>query len=251
MPLPSSKNPNRILLASGNFFFKCRNFLFPAVFIMLFLFTRPALFLNNPELDRLIVLSGILIAFAGQLFRFTVIGFAYIKRGGKEGKVYADDLVIQGFYAHVRNPMYVGNFLITVGIGIVYSSPWIYIFVIPFFTFVYLSIVTAEENYLRQKFGAQFEHYENTVNRFIPNFSGLQKTLKDFKYDWKKALRKEYGTVFGTMAGILLILIWKNYYLFGWDARKEQIINLALLLIPAIIFYATVRALKLSKRLAS
>jgi len=225
--------------------------LFPAVFISLFLFTRPALFLNRPELDRFIVLLGILIALTGQLLRFTVIGFAYIKRGGKEGKVYADDLVIQGFYAHVRNPMYVGNFLITIGVGIVYGSPWIYFFIIPFFTFVYLAIVTAEENYLRQKFGAQYEHYENTVNRFIPNFNGLQETLKDFKYDWKKALRKEYGTMFGTMAGILLILIWKHYVVFGWAAGQGIIINLALLLIPAILFYGIVRYLKLTKRLAS
>lgn len=251
MPAPSAKVPNPVLLNSGNFFFKFRNFIFPAVFISLFLFTRPALFLNDPELDRLIVLLGVAIAFAGQIFRFTVIGFAYIKRGGKEGKVYADDLVIQGFYAHVRNPMYVGNFLITVGIGIVYGSPWIYFVVIPFFTFVYLSIVTAEENYLRQKFGAQYEHYENTVNRFIPNFQGIQDTLKDFKYDWKKALRKEYGTVFGTMAGILLILIWKYYVVFGWEAGKVTIVNFALLLIPAILFYTVVRYLKLTKRLQS
>ena len=58
--------------------------------------------MGNEELDRWMVLLGILTASAGQLFRFAVIGFAYIKRGGKEGKVYADELVIRclpGTYA--------------------------------------------------------------------------------------------------------------------------------------------------------
>ena len=121
-----------ILLQSGHFFFKFRNALFPIVFVLLFLFSRPSLFLGSEFLDRYVVLLGSLIALAGQAFRLLVIGFAYIKRGGKNGKVYAETLVTKGFYAHTRNPMYVGNFLIAFGLGLVYGSPWVYFFVIPF-----------------------------------------------------------------------------------------------------------------------
>ena len=246
-----TKSPSSILLTSGNFFFKHRNALFPAVFLLMLLGSRPALFMGNPALDKLMVLFGALVALTGQTFRVAVIGYAYIKRGGKEGKVYADDLVIRGFYAHVRNPMYVGNFLIAVGISLVYGAPSVYYFIIPFFTFVYLSIVTAEENFLRGKFGPAYEEYERNVPRFIPNFKGLSETLKGFRYDWKRALRKDYGTMFGTLFGILFILIWKNYWIYGYDVKKAEIHSLFSWMIPIIAFYGIIRYLKLSKRLAS
>lgn len=239
------------LLTSGNFLFKFRNALFPAIFVCMFLFTRPALFLGNETLDYFIVTLGILAALAGQCFRLAVIGYAYIKRGGKDGKVYADDLVIQGFYAHTRNPMYVGNFLIAVGLGLIYGSPWVYFFVIPFFTLAYLSIVMAEETYLRQKFGKQYEDYEKQVNRFIPDFRGIKESLGGFRYDWRKAIRKDYGTLFATLFGIVFINIWKQFYLYGFASRKETIILLAALIIPIALGYAFVRFLKLTGRLAS
>ena len=43
------------------------------------------------------------------------IGYEYIVRGGRQGKVYAEDLVQGGVFAHSRNPLYLGNLLIIVG----------------------------------------------------------------------------------------------------------------------------------------
>jgi protein-S-isoprenylcysteine O-methyltransferase Ste14 len=244
-----SSSLDSFLIASGNFFFKFRNGLFPLVFVLLFLFTRPTLFLGNPELDRVVMTLGALIALFGQAFRLFVIGYAYIKRGGKDGKVYADDLVVSGLYAHSRNPMYVGNFLIAVGIGIVYGSPWIYFVVIPFFAYVYLSIVKAEEKYLKSKFGTQYDQYMKTVPRFWPNFKGLRQSLAGYKYDWKKVLRKDYGTVFGTLFGLVFICIWKHIHLYGFSERRAEVFQLALLFIPIVAFYGIVRYLKVNKKL--
>ncbi len=239
------------MLGSGNFFFRFRNALFPLVFVGLFLFTRPASFLNSPFLDRLVVWLGVAMALAGQCFRLVVIGYAYIKRGGREGKVYADELVVRGFYAHCRNPMYVGNFLITAGLGLVYGAPQVYFLVIPFFSYVYLSIVMAEENYLRSKFGQQYEDYVKRVNRFVPRFQGIGESLKELTYDWKKAIRKDYGTLFGVLFGIVFISLWKAYCLFGFQERKKEILDLALFLFILGLLYFLIRYLKLTKRLGS
>lgn len=239
----------KILLASGNLFFRVRDALFPVIFIGLFLFTRPALFLGNEFLDRLIVAIGIITALAGQCFRLSVIGFAYIKRGGKEGRVYADDLVIEGFYAHTRNPMYVANYLMTVGLGLMYGSPWVYFFVIPFFSYVYLSIVVAEENFLRGKFGAGYDEYCRKVNRFVPDFRGIMDSLKKFSYDWKKVIRKEYGTLFGTLFALDFIPLWKAWCLYGFSEKKTEILVRLLLLVPGILGYLWVRKLKKSGKL--
>lgn len=239
------------LIRSGNLFFRFRNFLFPAFFIFLFLFTRPAFFLGSPALDRVVRAAGIIIVLAGQAFRFLVIGFDYIKRGGKDGRVYADNLVIGGFYAHVRNPMYIGNFLIVVGLVMIHGSPWAYFAAIPFISFTYLSIVVTEENYLRGHFAAEYEAYCRRVNRFIPNFGGLKKSLNQFRYDWRKALRKDYGTFFGALVGCYATSLWKRYYFYGFPQPKSEVLIQVLVFVLILVCYGAVRYLKKSGRLRS
>lgn len=197
------------MLKSGAFFFKYRNAVFPIVFVLVALSSRPNLFFNDLSIDRATMLIGAVLTLSGQALRLAVIGYAYIKRGGKDGKVFAETLVIRGFYAHCRNPMYTGNLLIGIGLAIVYGSWVSYAVAAPFFVFVYLAITETEENYLRKQFGEEYERYTKSVNRFIPNFTGLDASLKDFRYDWKRAIRKDYGTVFGSVSGIFLIAGWK------------------------------------------
>ena len=60
--------------------------------------------------------AGAIVALLGGVVRGVTIGFVYIVRGGRDGKAYADGLVREGIFAHSRNPMYVGNILMAVGI---------------------------------------------------------------------------------------------------------------------------------------
>lgn len=238
-----------MFIAPGKVFFRFRNSLFPILYICLAVFTKPGVFLGSVQLDRYICVLGVLIVLAGQIFRMLVIGFAYIHRGGKDGKVYATSLVQSGFYAHVRNPMYVGNYLIMLGFVLLYGSLWGYLLVIPFFTLVYYSIVVNEETYLREKFGPEYETYEASVNRFLPNFKGLTTSLADYRYDWKKVLRKEYGTLTIVLGGLLAILIWKNLAIFGYAPKRFEIRILAAFFIPLALFYGLTRYFKKTRRL--
>jgi protein-S-isoprenylcysteine O-methyltransferase Ste14 len=248
-PVPGPPPSRGALIPLGNFFFKYRNALFPVVFALLLVFTRPALFAGSVSWDVVAVAAGTGIALLGQAFRVFVIGYAYIVRGGRNRKVYADDLVIAGVYAHSRNPMYVGNFLITVGLGIAYGSLWVYVAVIPFFTLVYLSIVLAEEDYLRRKFGPAYDEYCRTVPRFWPRFKGMRETFKGHAYDWRKVVAKEYGTVCGTLAGIITIILSKLWWIYGYEARKTQIMLLFTLYVPVAVLYTVARLLKKTGRL--
>ena len=235
-----------VIRRSGDFFFKYRNGLFPVIFASLFLVSRPRAIERFPQ-DLFAMGLGFLLVLAGQGFRLAVIGYAYIKRGGKEGQVYADDLVMRGFYAHSRNPMYVGNLAVVIGICILYGSRWAYFFVLPFFAFAYWAITVAEETYLRGRFGAQYEAYEKQVNRFWPNWKGLSESLKEFKYDWKRAVRKDYGNVFQNFSVALLILAWKFYAHSGTGVFYAVLPALAFL----AVFYAWARVLKKSGQLVS
>ncbi len=248
-PPVASNPPSNWLVASGNFFFRVRNGLFPAVFVLVLLFVRPEQFLGSRELDGIVMAAGMLVAMLGQGFRLLVIGYAYIERGGRNRQVYASKLVVAGLYAHSRNPMYVGNFMIACGVSMVFGSPWLYFLVVPFFAYVYAAIVAAEERYLLGKFGADYEAYRSQVNRYLPDLRGLHATLRGHRFQWKKALSKEHGTLFATCVGLVGVTIWKMYWIQGWDAARTDILQRSWVFLPLVIAYGIVRLLKRTGRL--
>jgi protein-S-isoprenylcysteine O-methyltransferase Ste14 len=167
------------MITIGNFFFKYRNFLFIFLYLLLFI-PSPHLFPVRYFGETYWVwpiIIGLSITITGQVIRGATIGLAYIVRGGKEGKVYAEDLVTSGIFSHCRNPLYVGNVLMLFGVGVLANS-LVYVFVImPLFFFIYQAIVLAEENFLRNKFGPSFDEYCRRVNRWVPNLSNIGATF--------------------------------------------------------------------------
>ena len=237
------------LLMSGQFFFRFRNSLFPVVLVTLVLVARPAVWFGNDALDTLLTTFGVALALAGEALRLIVIGYAYIRRGGKNKQVHANELVTRGFYAHSRNPMYVGNFMVVVGFALLFGAAWVVALVVPLFAWIYLAITTAEETYLRDKFGAVYDEYVSRVNRFVPDFRGLRTSLAEFEYDWRRALVKEYNTLCVTVGLVLALLAWKIVYLNGYEGHETAVRLLSGGLIPLALFYGTVRYLKKTRRL--
>ena len=103
----------------------------------------PVAFLDDDGPDLALDVVGVLVALAGQALRAVVIGLAYIKRGGRNKEITADRLVSEGVFAHSRNPLYVGNFLIVTGLLIVWNSPLAYAVVLTVLLASFLSIVRA------------------------------------------------------------------------------------------------------------
>src|SRR5262249_42495255 len=120
------------LIPVGNFLFHYRNGLFPLVVALLFFNSSPLL-----ENSLVAALLGLLVAGAGQLLRAVTIGLEYIIRGGRNRQVYAERLVQGGVFAHCRNPLYVGNFLIILGLGLAANSALFLVIAVPFFALAY------------------------------------------------------------------------------------------------------------------
>ena len=78
------------------------------------------------------------------------------------------ELVAVGFYRYVRNPMYVGIFLILAGhfLWFGYWSLLIYLGIA--FVIIHLFVTLYEEPTLKRKFGASYEDYLRRVPRWIP-----------------------------------------------------------------------------------
>jgi protein-S-isoprenylcysteine O-methyltransferase Ste14 len=235
------------MVAIGNFFFKYRNWIFILFYAALFIPSWP-LFSKESFGEQYYawpIIIGLFVTILGQLIRGLTIGLAYIVRGGREGKPYAEGLVTEGIFNHCRNPLYVGNILMLLGIGVLANSVVYVAIVIPVFLFVYQAIVLAEENFLRGKFGAGFDAYCSKVNRWFPKLRGLAKTISSMHFNWRRWILKEHTTQFIWLVGIVLILLLKYPELTGHD---EQIRNTALItaLSFLVLLYALVRYLKKS-----
>jgi protein-S-isoprenylcysteine O-methyltransferase Ste14 len=194
------------LVSAGAFAFKYRGYLLP-VAVILFILPSPTLF-ADPALAGLL---GFLVAVVGQAARVVTIGLAYIIRGGKDHKVYAEELVTTGLYSHCRNPMYVGNFFLLLGLAIA-SNSWLFALVgIPLSLAMHKAIVAAEENFLRNKFGAQFDAYCARVPRWVPRLAGLGKTVSGMQFDWRRVVMKEYRAGFDWFSATALVVLVNLY----------------------------------------
>ena len=171
---------------------------------------------------------GIAVTLSGQTLRALTVGLVYIKRGGRNKQVYAEKLVQSGIFSHCRNPLYLGNLLILTGVGIVSNSGLFVALGLPFLVFAYLSIIHAEENYLRNKFGQEFKDYCNRVNRIIPNLSGMVSTIRSMEFHWKRLVVKEYATPFAWIMGTAILIIRHIYHRWGYEGSKNSIIGLVI-----------------------
>jgi protein-S-isoprenylcysteine O-methyltransferase Ste14 len=197
------------MIRLGNFIFHYRNGLFPLAY--LFLFAKDRLLFPH---YLLIALVGLTIALTGQVLRIATIGLDYIVRGGRNRQVYADDLVTGGLFSHCRNPLYVGNYLILVGLAVAANSWLSLVLILPLMALAYWAIIAAEENFLRNKFGAAFSDYCQKVNRLVFNPVGLTKTLRGSSFHWLRVIVKEYGTTFAWTVGFILVVL-QNIWLAG------------------------------------
>jgi protein-S-isoprenylcysteine O-methyltransferase Ste14 len=235
----------------GNFFFKYRNWLFIIFYGLLFVPHVPQLFTAEQFGEHYYwypIIIGLIITILGQAIRGATIGLAYIIRGGKDKKVYAEDLVTTGIFAHCRNPLYVGNILMLAGVGVLSNSLLYVVIMIPFFLFVYQAIVLAEENFLRNKFGEQFNNYCARVNRWIPALSGVSKTFSGMRFNWKRYVAKEHTTTFIWLVGIILLLLFFYPQLTNNDTHLRNTL-LIIILAVLLVIYIFIRIIKKSGKL--
>jgi len=233
-----------MMIKLGHFFFRYRNGLFPLAFAFALLVDQPAFPLGRHDLDTAFDLAGAAVAFLGLALRALTVGYEYIIRGGRNGKVFAETLVQGGVFAHCRNPLYLGNILIAVGLALMSQSTAFYLIFIPFILFAYASIVAAEEAYLLGKFGAEYEDYCRRVNRWWPRWAGFSRSIEGMRFNWNRVIVKEYSTTLWVIALLPAMEVWSDYRILG-----ESELPPAPYLLAAVLawlgLYLTVRTLKI------
>lgn len=203
--------PKTQLVKIGDFLFKYRNAIFPAFLIVLFFsFKTRHAYYNDPDLEEIKDKIAVGITVCGLLLRGAVIGFRYIKRGGVNKKVYAEHLVTDGFFAVCRNPLYVANFIIYAGVLLMHGAPGVFFIGMAFFGFAYTAIVAAEEYFLRKEFGAAYDAYCADVPRWGFRLSRLRGATAGMKFNLKRALVKDYGTIANAIVSLTLLEVMED-----------------------------------------
>lgn len=77
--------------------------------------------------------------------------------------------IATGIYKYTRNPMYIGDIALCVGFALISNSYLIYVIAI-FGVILFLFTPFAEEKWLREQYGAEYDDYVLHVPRFIPLF---------------------------------------------------------------------------------
>ena len=185
----------------GNFFFKIRSFT-PIPFILALLY-----FANPTWISVSISLLFIII---GEFLRIWSVGYA----GGTTRATAlgaARDLVTTGPYSYVRNPLYLGNLLLSLGVTIFTNVHWLIPILIIGYFIQYLPIITVEETYLLESCGTVYQTYQEQVPRFLPNFHSYPNP-SHHDFSWSRALKSEKRTLTAIICVIGLTLIKMTFF---------------------------------------
>lgn len=151
------------------------------------------------------------ITFAGILIRILTIAYVPEGTSGRNrGTQIAETLNTKGAYSVVRNPLYVGNFFIFLGITMMTQNITVIIFNSLLMLVIYSLIVLREENFLLNKFGETYRNWCERVNCFIPSFKNFEKTER--KFSLKKVIKNEHDTWLTTVAAFMGIEVLKGYF---------------------------------------
>lgn len=137
------------------------------------------------------ILLGILICVPGLVIRAWASGHLRKEKA----------LAVSGPYRYSRNPLYLGNFLLGIGITAGARSWWVLGICIVYYAAFYPMIIRRERERMRALFPLQYDEYGKRVPLFFPNPRKHLPSNGRFRWSLYKR-NKEYRALLGT------ILVW-------------------------------------------
>ena len=186
-----------------NFFFANRSFTPIPIALSIIYFAQP----ENQN-----IVLGFMVLLVGELIRMWSVSYA----GGetRTTNVGAPSLCTAGPYGYVRNPIYVGNMLMYLGIVIIAGSPNLMLMVLAtmsFFIIQYSLIISLEEEKLDELFGPEYVAYKNNVRAILPRFTRWKTDDDRRPLSTMKLVKTEKRTLQNVAFILTLIVIRINY----------------------------------------
>jgi hypothetical protein len=145
------------------------------------------------------LITGIVIAVLGLAIRAWASG--YVKKNR--------ELTVSGPYSYTRNPLYLGTFLLGLGVAISTSSLWFIVVFLFLYMLIYVPVMMAERDTLRRLFPLEYAGYEKEVPLFLPRItpnealnkkSGPEQVVDRPRFEWAGYVRhREYRATIGAV----------------------------------------------------
>jgi protein-S-isoprenylcysteine O-methyltransferase Ste14 len=187
-----------------NLFFKFRSYTPIPIGVMIVYFARS---------ESSLLLLGISLLLIGEFIRIWAVSYA----GGetRTRKVGAPALCTSGPYAFVRNPLYVGNMLMYVGIVMIAGAVNVWLMAATtflFFLIQYSLIISLEEETLSALFGHEYLNYKANVPAIFPRFSPWENPENRRPARISKTLKTEKRTLQNVFLVLVLITVRLQFF---------------------------------------
>lgn len=166
-----------------------------------------------------LIAGGIVITALGEAVRLWAvrhIGAVSRTRSDRLGP-----LVATGPFAHVRNPLYIGNIALWIGFALTARLVWLAVVAAVLLALEYHAIVRWEERLLEARVGDAYREYASRVPRWVPRNRGRTGIQRDKQaaptserpavssgsFSWRETLFSERGTFVAIAVGYLLLWI--------------------------------------------
>ena len=181
----------------------------------------------------------LIISLIGLFIRIYTVGHTPANTSGRNTtNQVADYLNVTGIYSIVRNPLYLGNFMMWLGVAFLTLNMWFIIVFCLAYWIYYERIIFSEEQFLIRKFGKSYTDWADKTPAFFPKFSKFIKP--SIPFSWKKVLKKEKN---GFLA---LFLVFSGFNIIGEIINKQNQYNYYFITvcIISIILYCVLKFLK-------
>jgi protein-S-isoprenylcysteine O-methyltransferase Ste14 len=201
-----------------------------AIIVVLF----PRFFFRNNisgGIEGYVEILGFSCILLGQIIRVSARG--YKAEHSRESQA----LIQGGPYQIVRNPMYLGIFLIGLGVVLAVFKWWAVVIFVAVFIIRYIKLIYKEEKKLLSLFPGSYRDYCKKVPRILPSLFTITKLdISEYlpiKISWFK---KEIGSILTLLLLTLLVKSWEGIVKQGFGFYIRQSLWLFLTFVLFTIF---------------
>ena len=182
----------------------------------------------------------LLVSFFGLAIRAWTIGCVPSRTSGRNTKgQIADKLNTTGIYSLLRHPLYLGNYFMMLGVVMFAHHIWVTLVFSLLFFIYYERIMYAEEAFLNEKFGAEFQRWAQETPAIIPRFSGYRPP--ELRFSLKNVLRREYNGWFAVIVSLFALEMAGNLIVLN---RLELSLQRAILTGFALVSWLALRLIR-------
>jgi protein-S-isoprenylcysteine O-methyltransferase Ste14 len=140
--------------------------------------------------------AGVLLVVAGLALRSWAAGILHKN----------SELTTTGPYGLIRNPLYVGSFLMMFGFCVLMGDPVNFLFVLGPVLLIYVVKVRQEERLLATRFPQKWDPYARATPRFIPR---LRRASSPAEWQFSQWIHhREYQAFATTLAALVALKVW-------------------------------------------